>query len=74
MDDIKTELQKKVIELGKQNEHAEFSDRELSEITLSLFYANNLKHGTSGHLSLMLVAKLARLLGFSLEDGKLTRT
>jgi hypothetical protein len=42
-------------------------ERELKEIHHSLFYREVLAHGTVGHNQLMLIAKLAETLGFSLD-------
>lgn len=47
------------------------TERELTEIKHSLFYAMECNHGTTGHNQLLIVAKLAVHLGFALEmtDG-----
>jgi len=51
-----------------------FNRREEQEIQLALYYAVNLAHGTAGHNRLMLLAKMALLLGFYLApNGKLER-
>lgn len=52
-------------------EDLQLTGRELMEIKHSMFYANECNHGTSGHNLFILVAKLARHIGFKLEptDG-----
>lgn len=42
-----------------------WTTREIAEIEHALHYAHNLEHGTAGHNQLMLIAKMAELLGFS---------
>lgn len=50
----------------------EITPREAAEINHALFYAEHLHHGTVGHNILMLLARLAVLQGFSIdESGKL---
>lgn len=45
----------------------ELDERELKEIQHSLYYAQNLHHGTVGHNLLMLVGKLTHALGFEVD-------
>lgn len=40
------------------------NERQIKEMYLALFYAEKLGHGTDGHNRLILIAKLARQLGF----------
>lgn len=58
-------------ELEPADRKIELTERELTEIRHSLFYAQNLHHGTAGHNLFMLVAKLSTNIGFSL-DGNTT--
>lgn len=44
------------------------TEREISEIKLCMFYAENLKHGTDGHSRMILVASLAFATGFLMDD------
>ena len=41
--------------------------REISEIQHAMYYLKELDHGTTGHNQLMLIAKMAVLLGFNLD-------
>jgi hypothetical protein len=41
--------------------------REVAEIQHSIFYAERLAHGTAGHNQLMLIASLAKHIGFSVD-------
>lgn len=45
----------------------ELTEREVKEIKHSLFYAYECNHGTSGHNQLILIAKMARHLGFMIR-------
>jgi hypothetical protein len=49
------------------------TQRELDEIRLALVYRRDFGHGHPGHLPLILIAKLADNMGFSIngETGKL---
>jgi len=47
----------------------ELTERELDEIKHALFYVNDCNHGTVGHNMLVLIAKLATQLGFSIEPN-----
>lgn len=40
------------------------TQRELDEIELAMYYDARLSHGTAGHNRLLLIAKLAKALGF----------
>lgn len=42
----------------------DLTESELTEIKHALFYSDNCHHGTTGHNQLMLIAKLARCVGF----------
>lgn len=44
----------------------ELTQREIKEIQLCHYYADNLHHGTVGHNEKMLIAKLTGFMGFSL--------
>lgn len=48
------------------------TEREISEIKLCMFYAENLKHGTDGHGRMILVASLAFSIGFLMDGRVLT--
>jgi hypothetical protein len=48
----------------------ELTERELKEIKHALFYVNDCNHGTTGHNQLVLIAKLAWHLGFSVEMNR----
>jgi hypothetical protein len=41
---------------------ANFSDRQVKEIKFSQFYASEFDHGTDGHNSKVIIARLASLL------------
>jgi hypothetical protein len=43
------------------------TERDIKEIQHSLFYAERLAHGTAGHNQIMLIASLARFLGFQID-------
>ena len=43
--------------------------REIDEIKLCMFYTENLRHGTTGHDRMILIASLAYSVGF-LMDGQ----
>lgn len=45
----------------------EITTRELSEIKHALLYFNECGHGTVGHNMLVLIAKMAKSMGFLLE-------
>lgn len=45
-------------------EEVEFTERELNEIKLALFYVKCCGHGTAGHNRLELIAKMAKELGY----------
>lgn len=45
----------------------ELTERELKEIQLALYYESDLAHGTDGHNRIILLAKLARHVGFELK-------
>mgnify|MGYP000113615389 CR=1 FL=1 len=40
------------------------TEREVLEIKHAIFYANECKHGTTGHNQLLLIAKFAQHMGF----------
>jgi hypothetical protein len=40
------------------------TEREVKEIKHAIFYANECGHGTTGHNQLVLIAKMAKHLGF----------
>lgn len=42
--------------------------REASEILLALVYARDFHHGTAGHNSYMVLAKLATAVGFRIDE------
>lgn len=44
-----------------------FDERELNEIKLALLYEQNCAHGTAGHNRLMLIAKMAAVLGYFIQ-------
>lgn len=46
-----------------------FTQREISEIELALFYAMKCKHITAGHNRLLLIAKMAQNLGFGMGSN-----
>lgn len=47
-----------------------FTQRELKEIHLALAYATpQFSHGTDGHNRLLLLARMARLAGFTLSEA-----
>lgn len=48
------------------------TEREINEIKLCMFYAENLKHGTDGHSRMILVASLAHSVGFLMDGLDLT--
>ena len=41
--------------------------RDVAEIQHSIIYAEKLAHGTAGHNQLMLIAALAKHIGFSID-------
>lgn len=43
--------------------------REMQEIQFCLTYAEQFNHGAPGHNRMMLIAKLARELGYTIEDN-----
>lgn len=43
------------------------TEREVLEIKHAIFYANECKHGTTGHNQLVLIAKMAQHLGFMIR-------
>lgn len=49
----------------------ELSEREQKEVTLALLYATWFAHGTAGHNSYMVLAKVARQAGYRCKfDGE----
>jgi hypothetical protein len=48
-------------------ETVEYTHREVFEIWHALFYEKNLRHGTTSHNQLMLIARMAKDAGFSLD-------
>lgn len=44
------------------------TERELKEILHALHYEKFCNHGTTGHNQLLLIAKLAKMVGFVLGD------
>lgn len=46
--------------------------REINDLKLCLFYANECNHGADGHNRMMLVSKLARALGIEVHRGEVT--
>lgn len=48
----------------------ELTERELKEVRLALFYESECNHGTAGHNRLLLIAKLARALGYAYAIGE----
>jgi hypothetical protein len=52
----------------------ELTERELKEIKHALFYVNDCNNGTTGHNQLVLIAKLAIHLGFSLHIDDLIKS
>lgn len=51
-------------QIGETMSQLDLTDRELKEIKHALFYADGCNHGTTGHNQLLLIAKLARHIGF----------
>lgn len=54
-------------ELGKK---LPLGKRDIQELHHAIHYAENLAHGTAGHNQLMLIATLAKHIGFELVDGE----
>lgn len=50
-----------------------YDERQLKEIAFSLVYVEHFAHGTAGHNQYILVAKMARELGFDMHGGELER-
>lgn len=48
---------------------SEFNDRERKEIAFAETYAEHYGHGTDGHIRLMVIAKMAKLLGANHEQN-----
>ncbi len=47
-----------------------FTQREMSEIELALFYVMRCKHGTAGHNRLLLIAKMAQRMGIVMDANR----
>lgn len=50
------------------NQLTERELKELKEIQLSLLYTKHRNHGASGHDKLVLISKLAKEFGYSLDE------
>jgi hypothetical protein len=51
------------------NWRQELDERQRKEVLLAQEYARNYAHGTTGHMQLMLIAKMAELLDKQEEKG-----
>lgn len=48
------------------------SERDQKEVKLALLYADQFAHGTTGHMQLMLINNLCRIVDFILDNYQLT--